>query len=341
MISRLSRSASAWTVVSISSFCSSLSWSQRLSMAWTKPFTPVSGDRSSWATAATRSDRSRSRRGSTAAGADGDGHARGRSQRLVAPDPRRDQALVAVGQHPGLLGDAGAGARPQERRVVLQPRTSVVAGQREHVDELRPDHLRAVDAEQLLRGPVDQHHGLVAVEDDDAVGQDVDRLAALPLHVRHPTCRVAPPVPPSCASRTVQLRLVSVVSRVTGGATRTYRRRNSTRTVSGGGGVEAEGGGGGEVEALGAAVDGDADPVVGQGGDLGREAPGLVAEQPGRTPPPAGRRRRRGRSRRRRRRRARSVRRARAAATAAATSGSTTTGRWKRLPTLARTVLGL
>jgi len=110
--------------------------------------------------------------------------------------------------------------------------------------------------------------------------------------------------------------------------------------VSGGGGVEAEGGGRGEVEALGAAVDGDADAVVGQGRDLGREAPGLVAEQPGRTPPqqlagvvqgglaaPSA---------------ASTVSPlARAAATAAATSGSTTTGRWNRLPTLARTVLGL
>ena len=158
--------------------------------------------------------------GSTAAGADRDGHAGGRPQRLVAPDPRRDQALVAVGQHPRLLGDAGARARALERRVVLQPRTPVVAGQREHVDELRPDHLRAVDAEQLLRGPVDQHHGLVAVEDDDAVGQDVDRLAALPLHDRHPmpscascTARVAPPAPSSCASCT------------------SYRTRDATRRV--------------------------------------------------------------------------------------------------------------
>ena len=62
VISRLSRSASAWTVVSMSSFCSSLSRVQRLSIACTKPLTPVSGERSSWATAATRSERSRSRR---------------------------------------------------------------------------------------------------------------------------------------------------------------------------------------------------------------------------------------------------------------------------------------
>ena len=61
-ISRLSRSASALTVASISFFCSSLSLSQRFSSACTKPFTPVSGERISWATVATRSERSRSSR---------------------------------------------------------------------------------------------------------------------------------------------------------------------------------------------------------------------------------------------------------------------------------------
>ena len=180
VISRLSRSASAWTVVSISSFCSSLSRVQRLSMAWTKPFTPVSGDRSSWATAATRSDRSRSRR------------ARPRPERTETATPvggpsgssRRIRAVTRHSLPSGSTHDCSGTPvrvlRPLERRVVLQPGTSVVAGQREHVDELRPDHLRAVDAEQLLRGPVDQHHGLVAVEDDDAVGQDVDRLTRTP-----------------------------------------------------------------------------------------------------------------------------------------------------------------
>ncbi len=61
-INRLSRSESELTVVSISFFWSSLSLSHRLSRACTKPFTPVSGERSSWATVATRSERSRSRR---------------------------------------------------------------------------------------------------------------------------------------------------------------------------------------------------------------------------------------------------------------------------------------
>ena len=61
-ISRVSRSASAFTVSSIIFFWSSLSLSHLDSRVATKPFTPVSGDRSSWATVATRSERSRSRR---------------------------------------------------------------------------------------------------------------------------------------------------------------------------------------------------------------------------------------------------------------------------------------
>ena len=82
-------------------------------------------------------------------------------------------------------------------------------------------------------------------------------------------------------------------------------------------GVEAERGGGREVEALGAAVDRDPDPVVGGAGELGGQPPGLVAEQPGGRAARAARRRRRGRPRRRRRRRARS----RPAAWAAADRG--------------------
>ncbi len=47
---------------SISFFCSSLSRSHLLSSVETNPLTPVRGDRSSWATVATRSERSRSSR---------------------------------------------------------------------------------------------------------------------------------------------------------------------------------------------------------------------------------------------------------------------------------------
>src|SRR3546814_634771 len=45
-------------------------------------------------------------------------------------------------------------------------------------------------------------------------------------------------------------------------------------------GIEADRGRGGEVETLRLAVDRDRDAVVGECGQLGRKAPGLVAEQP-------------------------------------------------------------
>jgi hypothetical protein len=61
-ISRVSRSASTFTVSSIIFFWASLSLSHFDSNVDTKPLTPVSGERSSWATVATRSERSRSRR---------------------------------------------------------------------------------------------------------------------------------------------------------------------------------------------------------------------------------------------------------------------------------------
>ena len=111
-ISRLSRSESAWTVVSISFFCSSLSLSHRLSIACTKPLTPVSGERSSWATVATRSERSRSSR------------ARPRPlRRLTArplisavaasrSEPGGGQHLLAPREQPALLGDAAPDREP-------------------------------------------------------------------------------------------------------------------------------------------------------------------------------------------------------------------------------------
>src|SRR5881392_3777246 len=47
------------------------------------------------------------------------------------------------------------------------------------------------------------------------------------------------------------------------------------------GGVEADGGGGGQVEALGLAVDGYRDGLVGQREEVRGQPPRLVAEQPG------------------------------------------------------------
>src|SRR5690349_16459138 len=57
---------------------------------------------------------------------------------------------------------------------------------------------------------------------------------------------------------------------------------SACHAVLGSGGlVEAQRGGRREVEALGPAVDRDRDPVVGQGGELVGQPPGLVAEEPG------------------------------------------------------------
>ena len=88
--------------------------------------------------------------------------------------------------------------------------------------------------------------------------------------------------------------------------------------------VEAERGGGGEVEALGPAVDRDRDPVVGEGGQLGRAAPRPRCRTARRWGRPAGRRT--ARPRRRRRRPARSARPPSRRATAASADGSTASG---------------
>src|SRR5258708_21089014 len=53
-------------------------------------------------------------------------------------------------------------------------------------------------------------------------------------------------------------------------------------------GVQAHGRGSGQVQALGLAVDGNGDSVVGKRDEFGGKPPRLVAEQPrGRCPPPA------------------------------------------------------
>ena len=131
-ISRVSRSESAWTVVSISFFCSSLSRSHLFSSVATKPFTPVSGERSSWATVATRSERSRSSR------------ARPRPERITRAtlstgpnrrspvDPSGDEHLVAVGGEPRLLGQPDAAAEPVVGLVAGVPLAALLVLQRHH-----------------------------------------------------------------------------------------------------------------------------------------------------------------------------------------------------------------
>ena len=209
VISRLSRSASAWTVVSISSFCSSLRRVQRLSIAWTKPFTPVSGDRSSWATAATRSDRSRSRR--------------------ARPRPERTETATPVG------GPSGSSRmiRAVTRHSLPSGSTHDCSGTPVRVlgpsnGALYSSHVRP---SLLVSENTSTNCAPTTFERSTPNSCSAARLTSTTVSLRskmttpsartstasplsHSTtgtlCRVAPRAPPSCASCTVELRLVCV-----------------------------------------------------------------------------------------------------------------------------------
>ena len=114
-ISRLSRSLSAETVSSISFFWSSLSRSQRLSSAWTKPLTPVSGR------AQLVGDRGHQvgplavQPGPAASGAQGDRHPVDRPVEGGPVELGRHQDLGPVGQQPGLLRARRSGSAGPRR----------------------------------------------------------------------------------------------------------------------------------------------------------------------------------------------------------------------------------
>ncbi len=180
VISRESRSASACTVLSISFFCSSLSRSHLLSSVETKPLTPVSGERSSWATVATRSERSRSSR------------ARPRPERItsatLSTGPNRTGRLirpvtstsVPVGGQPRLLGQADPVAEAVVRRVAGVPVTALLVLERDHLAEVVPgDRGGTEEASCRL---VDDGDGAVGVRDDDSVGEGVEQRGGLRVH---------------------------------------------------------------------------------------------------------------------------------------------------------------
>ena len=194
-ISRASRSASALTVVSISLRWSSLSLSQRLSSACTKPFTPVSGERSSWATVATRSERSRSRRARPrplrrptampTTGASG----------LVADQRGGGEHLLAGGVEPRLLGHAADDRDAVEGPVDVEPGAPVLVEQPQHVGQRQPERLLRVDPEQRGALRVEDGDDAVAGGTEDPVGVEVGQRAQpggrgvdlpLPGHVGHP-----------------------------------------------------------------------------------------------------------------------------------------------------------
>ena len=178
-------------------------------MACTNPLTPVSGERSSWATAATRSDRSRSRR------------ARPRPERtetatpvagpsgVVAVDPRRDQRPRCRRAAPRTArGRPVRVAQPAERRVVLQPsvRPSLLVSENTSAN-CAPSTFARVDAEQQLGRPVDQLDGAVAVEDHHAVGRAASTTASPVTAARHHDRRHR------CTSRAERLPSGTIVAR--------------------------------------------------------------------------------------------------------------------------------
>ncbi len=162
-ISRLSRSASALTVCSISFFWSSLSLSQRLRSACTKPLTPVSGERSSWATVATRSERSRSSR------------ARPRPDRSVTARPvtgppgpaRSTRAATSTSVPSGSSHDcSGMPVRVEQadvRGVAGAPVLAVLVLEPQHLADGTPEGGVRVDAQHPGRGGRDQGDPLVGV----------------------------------------------------------------------------------------------------------------------------------------------------------------------------------
>ena len=184
VISRDSRSESACTVVSISFFCSSLSRSHLLSSVETKPLTPVSGERSSWATVATRSDRSRSSR------------ARPRPERItsatLSTGPKRTGRLIRPVTSTSVPSEVSHDCSVRPTRLPRPSYGVLVAYQsqlslswsaitsREVApgDRGRPRRRRAC--------LVDDGDGAVGVRDDDSVGQSVEQPSARPRSPRAP-----------------------------------------------------------------------------------------------------------------------------------------------------------
>ena len=309
-ISRLSRSASALTVLSMSFFCSSLSLSQRLSRACTKPLTPVSGERSSWATVATRSERSRSSR------------ARPRPERSTTTTRSTGWSRAPSGRSRAVTSTSLPLGRSQDCSGIAVRVRRPVVGRGSVTQSLPSWSGRASTSERACRCRRCRSPSIRApcrvtratgrrVRDHHAVGQRVD----------DPPSRVRRPRPHAATS------------------THAGEHGLTDRCVRARRGVEAERGRGGQVEALGATVDRDRDPVVGQRRRARRAGP-----------------RPRCRTARRSARRTASSASNRSTLPVAvggqhgqpgllergdgrAPSGSMATGTWNRLPTLARTVL--
>ena len=176
-ISRLSRSESALTVWSISFFWSSLSLSQRLSSACTDPLTPGSGERSSWATVATKVGPLPVEAGPAPAGADRDRDLVDRTGR--APDarcgrrraPRSPSGPATTAPAPRCAWPARVGP------VVAHPGVVVLVPERQHLGH-RPAH--PASGAPSIRTAIarDHRHPPVRAGEHHAVGQGLMRASA-------------------------------------------------------------------------------------------------------------------------------------------------------------------
>ena len=190
--------------------------------------------------------------------------AAGRSRQMRAVD----QQLGAVGEVPRLLGEAGRACAGRRRASVRRP---VVAGpvlerRRRRARVRRPvGRARSSRRAAALTTVTMPAASAMTTPSGSASSSDCRRLGS--------AGRASSPsaMPSSVGSIDVRHGHGLAGRRVT----------VRGRALGPGRGVEADGGRGGEVEALGAAVDRDPHPVVGQRGDLGGQPPGLVAEQPG------------------------------------------------------------
>ena len=224
-------------------------------------------------------------------------------------DAGGDEQLGAVGEHQP--------ARPARCGSPARRTGSAQANQLLPVEVLQAHHVGEVLADPVADARASgRRRALTCVTRPVGVG-DHDAVRAARRAVLGPDVHGRPPL-----------------SRIPGqAAARVSSAVRSRVRVRARGGVEAHRRGRREVEALGAAVDRDAHPVVGQRRDLVGQPPRLVAEQPGgRAGQQAGVERRRGR---------------RSPAPSAASTGtpasrsagrprpgrrSTTSGRWNRLP---------